>query len=863
MKRVFIALLFVFLWYGCSTQKNSWLSRNYHSVSAKYNGFFNARESYLAGLNRLSAEHHDNFDQVLSIFRYGNAAQAQAIAGNMEVAYQKASLVIRRHSMFIRGVEHNRWIDDAYFLIARSHYFRGDYNRSNLTFQYIIRLYETDVAYQSKVWLAKIGNQTGRFDQARQMLEMVQRDYDQGLLNAEGRRLFYLTYTDHFARQQKFAEAIPHLQRGIKATRNNREQTRLTFILGQFYHNTGNFASAQNTYASVLKMNPTFDMAFQARISMAMAFDPSTGNSAFIRSELNRMLRDNNNELYQDRIYYALAQLAMRENKPEEAIEHYQKSTRASTTGGLQKGLSFLRIGEIFFARPDYLKASINYDSAMTFLPQHYFGIEQIAERRSNLSELASNLRVVEREDSLLRLAAMSPAERNSIVDKIIAELRMEEQRQRELESDQMQTMVAMEQQRRQGEAQDASWYFYNPSAISFGRTEFISRFGQRPLADLWRIGNKQTIAIGIDSPNEDISPENNSQTSDNFDRNFYLQNIPSNPEQLQEANNRIALALYNAGIIFKDRFNDPLAAISSFETLVTRYPDNENILRTFYFLMSIYRGIGNIAKADVYKTRIINEFPESDFARILGDPEYLRNLRERENFANHLYTQTYQAFKAGNYSQVVANWQTSSTLDLEKNLQSQFFYLRALTHGRTGKPNEFRQDLEFIIKNFEGTIVHQPASNLLASLGAHSLLLPEHDQSTPSNQLQQVFTSIYSHNPDVVHFFACVIDTRQVEARELRNFISAFNREHYPDTRLTLSNIFLDDQRQIVTITNFSNQNAGMEYFRRIMATQGMQSFPAGALSAFIISVDNYPIFYQEKNVDEYLTFFRAMYTR
>lgn len=810
--------------------------------------------------------HHDNFDQVLSIFRYGNEAQARAVAGNMEVAYQKASLVIRRHSMFIRGVEHNRWIDDAYFLIARSHFFRHDFNLANLTFQYIIRMYETDVAYQSKIWLAKTGNQTGRFEQARQMLELVQRDYDNGQLSPEAKRLYYLTHADHFTKQEKYAEAIPFLERGIRATRNNREKTRLTFILGQLYHTTGDFPKAQNTFARVLKMNPTFDMGFQARISMAMAFDPASGNSSHIRSELNRMLRDNKNEPYQDRIYYAMAQLALRENQQDEAIDHFLNSTRVAKSGGIQKGLSFLRLGEIFFSHPDYLRASLYFDSAMTFLPQSFVGIEQIAEQRSKLSTLANNLRIIEREDSLLRLAALSPAERNSIIDKIIAELREKENRNRELENQRMQTMVALEQQRRQGEAQDARWYFYNPSAISFGRAEFVSRYGQRPLADLWRIGNKQTIAFGTDRPETPETPDSpgiETQTNDIFNRNFYLQNIPSTPGQIQEANNRIAQAIYNAGIIFKDKFSDPQSAISSFEALVTRFPDNENILQTYYFLMSLYRGLGNHPMAETYKMRIISGFPGSEFALILGDPEYLKNLQERENFANQLYTQTYQAFLAGNYSQVVTNWQTASNLSIDRNLQSQFFYLKTLTYGRTGKNNEFRQHLEYVIRNFEGTLVHQPASHLLASLGAHSLLLPEDDPGAHGNQIQQAITSIYSHNPNAVHFFAFVIDSRQIEAREIRNFLTTFNREQYPDTRLTLSNIFLDDQRQIVTVTNFVNQNVGMEYYRRVMSHTGLQNFPDAAFSAFIISVDNYPVFYQEKNVNEYLRFFRSMYTR
>lgn len=861
--RVLIALLCIFLWSGCSTQKNSWLNRNYHSISAKYNGYFNARESYRAGLKRLSEQHQDNFENVLSIYRYGNDAQARAIASNMDVAYQKASIVIRRHSMFIRGIEYNRWIDDAYFLIARTHFFKRDYNLANLTFEYIIRLYDSDLAYESKVWIAKSHNQAGRYDLARQMLDVVQRDHDQGLLSAEGKRLFYLTFADHFVKQGQFAEAIPHLEKGIRATRNNRNRTRLTYILGQLYQHSDDYANAQRTYAKVLKMNPTFDMAFQARISMAMAFDPASGKSEFIRAELNRMIRDSKNEPYHDRIYYALAQLAMRESKEKEAIDHYIKSTQVSKTNNMQKGLSFLRLGEIFFARPDYLRASVYYDSTMTFLPQAFDNIEQISDRRIKLSELARNIRVVEREDSLQRLAAMSPAERNAIVDKIIAELREKEQRERELERDRMRTMQAMQQQRRMGDTQDASWYFYNPSAMSFGRTEFISRFGERPLEDLWRISNKQTLAFGFDGADSDDENGEGMDRGEAMDRNAYLRNIPTTPEQMQESNKRIAQALFNMGVIFKDRFTDLPSAISSFESLITRYPENENKLRTYYFLVNLYRSLGDQSRAELYKRRLLNEFPDSEFARILGDPNYLQNVHQRQSSANRLYEQTYNAFRAGNFNQVLLNWQTADTLDIENNLRSQFTYLKALAYGRAGKTNEFRQELEYVVRNFEGTPVHQPASDLLASLGAHALLLPEEDQGNGAARLQEDITSIYSYNPRAVHFFACIIDVRQIEARELRNYINGFNREQYPDSRLTLSNIFLDDRRQIITVTNFKDKDTGMEYFRRLVSDPGIQNFTADAITSIIISVDNYPIFYQEKNLEEYLKFFRARYTR
>src|SRR5690606_8674413 len=122
-------------------------------------------------------------------------------------------------------------------------------------------------------------------------------------------------------------------------------------------------------------------------------------------------------------------------------------------------------------------------------------------------------------------------------------------------------------------------------------------------------------------------------------------------------------------------------------------------------------------------------------------------------------------------------------------------------------------------------------ATDLLASLGTHSLLLPEEDAQSEEGLAEEELVSIYSYNPSAVHFFAFVFDVRLVEARELRNFITEFNTQNYPDSRLTMSNIFLDDRRQIITVTNFSDRSLGMEYFRNIVSSPGLSNFRQEAI--------------------------------
>lgn len=864
--RIVAFFVLVVIMGACSTQKNTFVNRSYHTITTKFNGYFNALESYRSGKQRLAEQHVENYEGILSIFKYGTPQQAAAINSYMDVAYQKSSIVIRRHSMNIRGVEYNKHIDDAWFLIARSHFFKRDFNLAILSFEYIVRQYDSPLVYESKVWVAKSQMFQERYSQAQQMLDIVARDIEQGLVGEEGRRMYNLVSADLKMRQGNYKEAIAFLRPAIELTSGRNDRTRLTFILGQIYQQIDDYSNAQATYAQVLKMNPSFNLAFQARIRMAMAYDPASGDSGAIRAELMRMLRDDKNEEYRDQIYYALGQMALRQEREEEAIDLFIESTKVSVANRLQKGLSFYQLGQIYFEKPDYLKASVNYDSTTTFLPQSFEGFEEINRKRVMLAELARNIRVIAREDSLQRLAAMSATERNAIVDEIVAQLREKERLDREAERDRMQTMQTMAQTRRQGgqQQQDAGWYFYNPSSMSFGRTEFVSRFGERPLEDLWRISNKQTMAFGFETGDEWDDEQEEGEEGSQINRSTFMRNIPTTPEMLAESNRKIAQAYYNKGLIFRDRFQDYKRSATSFETLISRFPEFDNKLYAYYFLYNLHRTMGDNARGEVFKNRILTEFPESEFSQILGDPNYLEKVEKRQNMIARLYESTYNAFGQGNYQLVIDNATSADSLELTQDMRSKFAYIKALSFSHLGNQQEFRQELQQVVDYFTGTQVHQPASDLLASLdpiGETPAPIQQEDPGMDPNRREQV--SVFAYNEDAVHFFVMVIDVRQVDARELRRVINDFNRDNYSEREFSMSNIFLDEKNQLITLTNFINKEAGMEYYNRFVTSEGLKDFKAEAMQAFIISVDNYPVFYQEKNVEEYSSFFKSRYFR
>ena len=865
---------------GCSTQKNTFLNRNYHSITTLYNGYFNARESYRDGLRRLYNMHEDNYENVLSIFRYGSEQQMQTVAGSMDIAYQKASNAIRRHSMNIRGVEYNRWIDDSYFLIARSHYFKRDINLAVLTFEYIIRQYEdSPLKYKSKIWVAKSYIQSGQFNNAQQALERVTRNKEEGLLERQDLLLYNMVYADFHIQQQNYGKASPYLENAIKLSRNRNQRTRLTFILAQTYHQERKWAEAQQTYARVLRLNPDFQMAFQARINMAMAFDTESGDAGYILSELEGMLRDSRNREFRDQIYYALAQFSMRQNQKDKAIEYYELALENYRGNRSQKGLSFLRLGEIFHDRKEYLRSAQMYDSTMTYLSREYPEYEQAGRKNLLLRELATHIRIVEREDSLQRLAGLSTAERNAILDQIIEDLQEQERLDREQEQERARMRQEMARHGRSrtqpGGDGEGGWYFYNPSAISFGRNEFFAKWGERELEDLWRVSNKQIMAFG-DMGDMDMMDEEGQMEGGRVTRASLMENVPTTPEKLKISNERMARAYYNKGLIFKDRLIDRESAINSLEAVISRFPKNENRLYSAYFLHGLFNEAGNTSQANFYKNLIINEFSDTDFAKILEDPNYAENLIQRQNQIKEIYKQAYEAYIAGNYSYARKLTLEADTLEKSLEQSAQFSFLNALITGKTSDAYDFIDQLTYVKENFEGTKVHEPATNLLAYLGSGAMgeefaadpgarreRERERDRGLePGTRDEALEKSVFFYRPESVHFYVFIVDTRNMQIRELRNEINTFNRENFGDRNLNLSTLFFDERRQLITVTNFPDAANALEYENQIKEELRSKEYDLEQLKAFVISVDNYPVFYQERKLDEYLEFYRIAYT-
>ncbi|MEX2379356.1 MAG: hypothetical protein WD530_01325, partial [Vicingaceae bacterium] len=284
--RIITFLLLVIGLAACSTKKNSAINRAYHNTTSRYNGYFNARELMKKRVEALRDQHKDDYSQRLPIFVYPDEKYSQNMYDNMDIVIEKCSEVIERHSMYIRRQERVKWIDDCYFLIGKSRFYKQEFNQAEETFLYVYQAYKKiPERYQGLNWLIKTHIEYQEWDKAEEFLDIGESDYNKMPEAYKG--MFNAVYADYYLKRDKdVPKAIEKLEDAIKFTDDKFHLRRYTFVLAQLYQEQREYSLAMQNYKRILKLNPDYTMRFNAKINRAIAYDVSGGSSDEIKKEL-------------------------------------------------------------------------------------------------------------------------------------------------------------------------------------------------------------------------------------------------------------------------------------------------------------------------------------------------------------------------------------------------------------------------------------------------------------------------------------------------------------------------------------------------------------------------------------------------
>jgi tetratricopeptide (TPR) repeat protein len=864
---------------GCSAEKNTSLSRTYHNLTSHYNIYFNGKESFKRGVKKAEKAFVYDYSKILPLFRYVDDNIAKQITPEMDRAIHKASKVITLHSItakperrkgelterekeFYNQSEYNKWIDDSYLLMGKAQFYKHDFIIAVNTFKFVIKeALDEDIKYEAYIWLAKAFNEMKKYRDSREILDMLENKRTFSKKNLVD---LSSTYADFYLKQGDYVKAIPKLTTAVENVSQKKLHYRFAFILAQLHEEVGNYQTAYKYYSDVIKMNPPYEMTFNAKINRASSFDISQGNVDEIKKELLKMLKDEKNVDYHDQIYYTLGKISLKQQDISTAIDYIKKSANSGISNNIQKGLSFLTLADIYFQRPEYALAQAYYDSAVLMLPNDYPDYDLIVAKSKYLNDLVQQINTVELEDSLQRLSKLNDNELLALVDGIIQKINEEEQLEREKQINQQQnTMLYYQNERRFRDNVESSggWYFYNTTALSFGRNEFKLKWGDRKLEDNWRRENKTLVSLqqttDDDNTEEQMATDVQQNEMNKKSREYYLKNIPHNDSLIQISHQRIANALYKMGRIYQNQLKDYEQAIKTFEELNERYPENDYLLSSTYYLYELNKARSDEQMVNYYKNLIVAEFPESEFAKRLSDPDYYSKIKEQKDSIELFYENTYIKYKNGSFAEVINDCDYASTKFKEHELVPKFMLLKALSIGKTSNIRTFKNSLDEIVVNYPESEVVDMAKGITAYLNQSHPILKEEEEEVQARV-------IYSFEENKPHYFVLVVEKDKVNINQLLFNIISFNIDQYTSEDFITEGEMLDEIHQIITVKSFPEEKAAMEYYTKIKSDLKILSELENThYDFFIISDTNLNTLLNDKSVSKYLKFFKKQYLR
>lgn len=865
---------------SCSVENNTAATRNFHNLTSHYNIYFNGNESYKAGILRAEASIADNYTKILPLFYYENETMQQNIAPQMQRAIDKASKVATFHSIkakpkvkegkqsekdqaFYDKKEYNKWMDDCYLLIGKSYMHQGEFFLASESFKHVIKTFpEEDSYYLALAWLARAYHMIDEFDESEEILVNL---YDLDEFPEDHLQELYITLTDFYLKTEDYDKAAEFLELALDKRLPKGTKIRYTYILAQIYSELEEGDKAIENFKKVVRMNPPYEMSFNAKVSMADAFQAGGAGSGEIKKILNKMLRDSKNKEYLDQIYYALANIAMEEGDREKALEYYHLSVSSSVANRFQKGESCLTLAKIYYNDPVYTLSAAYYDTAVQMLDDDYPEYSTLELRSRSLNNLVQNVNMYELQDSVQILAGMSENERFAVIDDIIAKVVEEEAEAQRLQQEAMQDL----QFSRTGFYSNTSgmnntqaggkWYFYNLNAKSFGQPEFRMKWGDRKLEDNWRRSNKQTVTelIGEDNPGDSlVNADGQILIIDNKSREYYLRDIPLTDSALEQSHILLEEALYNMGVIYQKDMLDYDKAIESLEELADRYPDGNFTMAAYYHLYQLYNSKHQPGRADQYKELLSSKYPDSHMAKLLTNPNYINELEEEANKVERYYESVYNSFKNEDYATVLREVEYGfKEYGDDEELVLRLRYLKAISIGSVSGKEMMKIELDSIVAQYPQTEIGKQAQEIVDYMYVAFPVIKEADQAKEAEEIY-VYDSIENH------YF--IIALKSSENMNLVNFnLLNYNLDNFNAYDLEIVLTDLGSEYNLLMVKEFADVEGTRRYADRVVQDIGsiMGELPEDSYETCLISQNNYQKLLQEKEFVPYFLFYRKFY--
>lgn len=672
MHRSLVILFLALSTWSCSQYSNKPMAVAFHNVNAKYNAIWQASRLEKELQKKYFAERKESYNSILPIIIPRDSSFKQGNEKDIKELIRKASLVIDRH-------QNSHFIIDAYLLIARGRLYQNDLKNAIETYKYVNSL---DIRPEALLALYEIYLQQQEFSSAEKIEEFL----SENPLNTIEKKQFLLLKAYSFQLLNEPIKAVAVLQEAQRYLKKGEEKARISFIMAQLLSDNNQPTLAVENYRSVLNNKPSYDLQLQANL----AIHQQEGN---LEALLN-MLKDPKNEESKSFIYVKIGQYYYGKKDFKKAKENWEKGGENNPN----KGELYYQLGSLFAKQmKDYDLAAHYYDSAATYLAASHPDYTKAQKLKKSWGNYSGFAKQISLQDSLLRLANLSPA--------ALHELYLKQQK------DTVKTVITRTTApiftRRPFNADQQNFYFNNEQARIQGAIEFSNRWGNRTLEDFWNLKNKNTtLAQTVSS----TSTAEKTVRKESILEENWLKAIPSTPAAQLKAGKIIEESLFKLGKLARLELGENELANTTLKRLLAEYPSTTYEAEALYVLYLSNEGPTKTS----FRSHLFERYPSSYFKTMILKLENGTLAENKEILAQKKYEAAFERFEAGQFA---ASYE--ACLFVQQNypgskLEDKIVFLMALSKAGLHETAEAKRILEEFVQLFSTSPLAKEASEML-----------------------------------------------------------------------------------------------------------------------------------------------------
>ena len=825
LKYIFIGLISAFVVVGCSRKKDKFLNKNFHSITTKYNYLYNGNNLLGEALESLNEEEKDNFWELLSLEKYSSEETAKDFQNDIQTPFsqaeEKAALAIQKHSMNINGKEENPIMDEAYLLLGKARYYDQRFIPSLEAFNYILFKYPSSQYINNvKIWKEKINIRLGQSEMAivnlkELILENTLKNKDLAEAN------IYLAQAYINTKSQD--SAITCLKTARNLINEKPIKARYNYILGQLYDNFKYRDSAETLYDENISYKRKIPRELLIHSYIRRSANSDSINNSII--ELQELVENIENRPFLGSLYHQIALLTLRQQKDSIATKFFNRSLESIVNDEYLERVNYQKLADISFNNNEYLIAGLYYDSTLTKLQKKTKLYRQIKKKRDNLKDVILYESITKYNDSILALINMNNADRKEYFRLYIDELKRKEEKRKELEKQtDFGSQNVFDQQSKAYD--EAIFYFYNPSAIAYGKSAFTKKWGKRKLVNNWRwsiefsdLKNKDEGIVRSEIPQDSI-----------YSVAYYLNRIPKSSATIDSLKLVTNDAYYKLGAIYKDQFKEFEISNQKLTILLSNNPETSLIPPAKYSMYKNYISLNEETNATQTKEDIIINYPTSKYDEFLLNPGTA--LLDTENNPTEIYNTIYDEYNNQNYINAIALCDINIKKLYDSPILPKIEMLKAVSIAKEFGYNSYLEHLNFIKLNYSNSIEGKEAEfiikNVLALLSSTSFT-----ENEEGNNFKILYPFSNASDVDIESFVATINEAvNEIEYLDLKT-----SRDYYNNIVTFVALHGLKSYDGAMGLVEMLNEKADINNKK-----------------SFVVSSENYKTIQIHKNLEEYL---------